>query len=108
MRKKDVEGTYKWEKVGVVGVDAGIVWVGDPCYLYDNRERAAMGKTYEDFLALLRDREVDSVAQFNYAQRQPGLGVALYTANGDGSYPVEVRRDIAGRVVEMRVLFEEK
>jgi hypothetical protein len=99
----------KWEKVGVVGVDAGIVWVGDPCYLYDKRERAAMGETYEDFLATLRDREVDGVAQFNYGQtRRPGLGVALYTANGDGLYPLEVRRDIAGRVVEMRVRFEEK
>jgi hypothetical protein len=98
----------KWERVGVIGVDAGLVWVGDPCYLYEDDERAAMGKTYEDFLAILRDREVEGVAQFNYAERRPGLGVALYTANGDGLYPVEVRRDMAGRVVEMRVRFEEK
>ena len=98
----------KWERVGVVGVDSGLVWVGDPCYLYEEDERAAMGKTYEDFLTILRDREVDGVAQFNYDQRRPGFGVALYTANGDGLYPVEVRRDIGGRVVEMRVRFEEK
>jgi hypothetical protein len=98
----------KWEKVGVVGVDSGLLWVGDPCYLYEEDERAAMGQTYEDFLTILRDREVDGVAQFNYTQRRPGFGVALYTANGDGLYPLEVRRDVAGRVVEMRVIFEEK
>ncbi len=24
-----------WEKVGVVGVDAGLLWLGDPCYILD-------------------------------------------------------------------------
>lgn len=96
----------KWERVGSVGVDSGLVWLGDPCYLFtDDNEPPALGATYEDFLATLRDREVDSAAQFPYANGKVGLGVAVYTANGDGFYPVEVLRDVAGRVLEVRVRF---
>jgi hypothetical protein len=96
----------KWERVGSVGVDSGLVWIGDPCYLFqDDNEPPALGATYEDFLATLRDREVDNVAQFPYTNGKVGLGVALYTAYGDGTYPVEVLRDVAGQVLEVRVRF---
>lgn len=26
----------KWQKIGKISVDAGIVWIGDPCYIKDN------------------------------------------------------------------------
>ena len=26
-------------KVGEVGVDADLIWIGDPCYIFDGEER---------------------------------------------------------------------
>jgi hypothetical protein len=96
----------KWERAGTIGVDAGLVWIGDPCYLFnDENEPPTLGATYEDFIDTLRDREVDNVARFPHANGKVGLGVALYTANGDGTYPVDVLRDVAGRVLEVRIRF---
>ncbi len=28
----------KWEKIGQIGVDAGLCWIGDPCYILHKEE----------------------------------------------------------------------
>jgi hypothetical protein len=92
-----------WEHVGEIGVDAGLCWIGDPCYIV-SKDATHVFETWEDFIKQLdfsRDAQ-----QFNYKLGHAGLGVVVQTGYGDGSYPVEIRREASsGRVAEVRVKF---
>ena len=96
----------KWEKVGVIGVDAGLCWVGDPSYVLPSTggdgDTAAEWRDWGKF----SDEMVGSNAhQFNYRAGHAGLGVCVSTGYGDGLYPVEIKRNKEGRVAEVRVKF---
>lgn len=94
----------KWEQVGLIGVDAGLCWLGDPCYIiHPDKIPDALGKDWGEFCAAITD--VDN-KQFNYDMGHPGLGVCVSTGWGDGVYPVEVLREgEEGRIAEVRVRF---
>ena len=86
-----------WEHVGEIGVDAGIVMVGDPCYINDVDHPV---KDWSKFCSSL-----DSPAtQLKYPMGHTGLGVVVSSGYGDGVYPVYIRRE-NGVVVEMKVVF---
>ena len=108
-----------WKKVGRIGVDAGLCWVGDPCYIlhkdnppsdeYDHDAKPKeIGKDWREFCNILWKKEEKGdgqTAQFNYDMGHAGLGVAVQTGYGDGSYPVYVKYGPEGRVAEVRVVF---
>ena len=87
-------------KIGVVSVDSGLCWLGDPCYIHNNHiyERSTKikqkspkdwGKNWKEFVNNLykkTDEEIQ-IAQFNHDLGHAGLGVCFQT-NGDGVYPV--------------------
>jgi len=108
MTKRKRKG--RWEKAGDIGVDAGLCWVGDPCYCVTPDATDHPAKTWNEFCAKLRSdgMEKDGVAQWNYAKGHPGLGVSVHAGYGDGFYPVYVRRAANGRIAEMRVTFIEQ
>jgi hypothetical protein len=88
-----------WQRIGEIGVDAGLCWVGDPCYLKSGK------LPWEDWLKFCE--EIDGITQqFNYPQGRAGLGVLSGTGYGDGTYPVYARIE-QGRVMELRVVFDE-
>lgn len=92
-----------WETVGEIGVDAGICWIGDPCYILHTKPKPkAIGKTWHEFCEKLDSNHT----QFNYDLGHAGLGVCVSTGYGDGTYPVEVRKNSEGRVMEVRVKFD--
>lgn len=95
----------RWEKVGIIGVDAGLCWVGDPCYCVTPDANSHPAKTWREFCDVLFDGEQNGVKQWNYPMGHSGLGVSVQTGYGDGSYPVYVRRNREGRVAEVRVVF---
>jgi Protein of unknown function (DUF4241) len=98
----------KWEKVGEIGVDAGLCWVGDPCYILHRKpgtEPKDLGKTWPEFCDKLGD-DYPTAKQFNYDLGHPGLGVAVSTGYGDGSYPVYVKKNDEGRIVGVMVKFD--
>ena len=98
----------EWEEIGVIGVDAGICWIGDPCYIIkdDGEHRAAnLGKDWNEFCDKLSDLEY---TQFNYDAGHPGLGVCVQSGYGDGAYPVSITRSEDGRVKSVRVDFIEE
>ena len=78
-------------QIGVIGVDAGLCWIGDPCYIHPdnihgNNYPHDLGRTWEEFCDKLRDQRFGT--QFNYNKGHEGLGVCVSTGFGDGSYPV--------------------
>lgn len=99
-------GTRK--QIGEIGVDAGLCWVGDPCYiLHADPMPKAIGKDWPEFCEKLRDRTNDDTNtwQFNYDLGHPGLGVMVSTGYGDGTYPVFVEFAEDGRIASVTVEF---
>lgn len=98
----------EWEKVGVIGVDAGLCWIGDPCYILhrDDDKYIAIGKNWREFCSNFENYPV--MKQFHYDMGHPGLGFCVSTGYGDGSYDVFVKRNNEGRIAEVKVVFIEK
>ena len=102
------------EKVSSIGVDAGIVWLGDPCYILhrdDPSEQDAfppdIGSSWGDFCDRISERGIyrTGVAEFSHDAGYPGMGVCVTTAYGDGEYPVYVKRNRFGLIAEVRIVF---
>jgi hypothetical protein len=87
-KKKNEGGSVKqkqkkrWTKLGVIGVDAGLCWIGDPCYLREGNAPFENWRAFCDALGYERYQE------FNYETGVPGLGIVTSTGVGDGTYPV--------------------
>ena len=94
-----------WEQAGKVGVDAGLLWLGDPCYIIGS-DASRKWNTWDAFCDSLRARHDETgVTQYNFSKEHTGLGVVVSTGYGDGMYPVEVRRNRRGRIAEVRIIF---
>ena len=98
----------KWEEVGLIGVDAGLCWLGDPCYCVTPDADNHPTQTWIEFCDKLGKIEQKGVAQWNYKLGHVGLGVSVSTGYGDGNYPVFVRRNDEGRIAEVKVVFIEE
>lgn len=97
-----------WQEVGMIGVDAGLCWVGDPCYCVTPDANSHPAQTWSEFCDQLEPfgEAYNDVHQWNYKAGHAGLGVSVSTGWGDGTYPVFIRRDKeTGRVAEVRVVF---
>ena len=96
----------KWKLVGRFGVDAGIVWIGDPCYIIHTDEMPkTIGKDWGEFCNLLGD-DYPTMKSFGFTKDTDGLGVCLSTGYGDGEYPVYARIE-QGRIVQIYIDFDE-
>lgn len=94
--------TTETRKIGVITVDAGLCWIGDPCYiLHQDALPETIGKSWSDFIDRL-GRQGPTLQQFHHDAGHPGLGVVV--GAGDGVYPVHAEiRD--GRVIRVWVEF---
>ena len=95
-----------WEQVGIIGVDAGLCWIGDPCYIMGKDTNEQPAETWEAFCDLLQKNEVNGTMQWNYKMGHAGLGVTVSTGWGDGEYPVFIKRNKEGRIAEVKVVFD--
>jgi hypothetical protein len=77
----------KWKCIGHIGVDTGQVLITDPCYVLPE----------------------DSEAWQNIVEKEepPRLTVLSETAYGDGTFPVDARVNDEGRVMELRIDFND-
>ena len=55
-----------WEKVGSVGADSGLIWVGDPCYCVTPDCNEHPAETWDKFCDKLFKNEKNGVCQWNY------------------------------------------
>ena len=78
-----------WKLVGHFGVDAGLCWIGDPCYILHCEEGLpqSLGKNWMDFCGTL-GKDHPTMKSYHYQLGHEGLGVCVSTGFGDGSYPV--------------------
>lgn len=75
------------KKIGVIGVDAGLCWVGDPCYvLHKDQPYPEIGTSWDEFCDIIHDEE--PTIDRGYKQFGKCLGVCARTGYGDGLYPV--------------------
>lgn len=97
----------KWEKVGIIGVDAGLCWIGDPCYCVTPDSDEHPAQTWEEFCKKLFQNEKNGILQWNYKLGHAGLGVSIGQFGGDGTYPVYVKRASGGLITEAKIVFDE-
>lgn len=94
------------KKVGTIGVDAGLVWIGDPCYILhkeDNDQPESIGKDWSEFCDKIGGNESVS---FPFNLGHEGLGVCVHTLHGDGSYDVMAEVDGNGRISKISIDFD--
>jgi hypothetical protein len=99
-----------WERIADIGVDAGMVWLGDPGYTMTPDTPYPISPDWQGFVDQVLDRpfEQQGFARFEKADDWGDLGVAVMSGYRDGVYPVYVRRqENTGRVAELRVVFVE-
>jgi hypothetical protein len=94
-----------WEEIGGLDVDAGIIWLGDPCYLVEAPYRPDSNpfKDWSAFCAKIAGMVTHQ--SFDHGSGNPGKGLVVSAGYGDGHYPVYIRRAPDGRVAEVRVQF---
>lgn len=99
-----------WELVGHFSVDAGLCWIGDPCYCVTPDCTEHPAQTWHEFCDKLIDTDFDKKGSmsFNFPKGHGGLGILVSTGYGDGSYPVYIRKNDEGRVIEVRIKFDEE
>ena len=104
-----VNGRYK---VGEVGVDAGMVMVGDPCYLdkftdhdFDDAKVEAQ-KTKGKYEYSYSGACAATLSENHAGQLGRGDAVAVSSGYGDGVYPVYATYNHEGRIVKLEVIFD--
>lgn len=99
----------EWAKVGRIGIDVGLLWLGDPCYIFDSKRPADLGKDWDDFCERMFARRKNGVSQWNHGTADDGfLGLSVDTGLGDGFYDVFVKRvhtQFGARIAEVKVVF---
>ena len=92
------------KQIGEIGVDAGLCWIGDPCYiLHKEQPPQAIGRDWSEFCDTLDHK--NEFRQFDYDLGHPGLGVVVSTGYGDGTYPVYAEFNEDGRIAKVWVEF---
>lgn len=87
---------------GHTDVDAGLIWVGDPCYVMGDDASSRVVDWGDDFCDPLwaSDHEEKGFS----SPLGSGVGVAVQSGYGDGAYPVYVTyKD--GRIASVEVVF---
>lgn len=100
----------KWVKIGEIGVDSGLVWLGDPCYILhrENGPPESVGKNWPEFCATLAEPKpkcAPRAKSYNYDFGHEGLGVCVSTAHSDGTYDVMAQLGTHGAILAVKIKF---
>ena len=87
-------------------VDAGMIWIGDPCYVMGGTTSTHGVRDWSAFARKLEDAR--TAADEDDAAHEPlgrGIGLAIPSGYGDGEYPVEIVKNSEGRVASVTITF---
>ena len=100
----------KKEIIGYCAVDSGQILITDPCYLHDwkgndfKEDKKKIGEySYSGVCNTTLSKKGGGGLKFKKGHM--GAGVAIGTAYGDGLYPVYVKKDKSGRILEATITF---
>jgi hypothetical protein len=93
----------KYELVGHVDVDAGLIQIGDPCYTSNGRNHT---EDWSKFCDELFSKEERGILKVNHDLGHEGKAIVVGDFGGDGSYPVYVKRNNNGLITEIKVVFD--
>ena len=82
--------------IGYMGVDAGMCWIGDPCYVLPDDAQPHTGSNWDEFCASVSG---------DFSHKEFTDGVCVRTGHGDGEYPVFADIDGDGIVHSVMVQF---
>lgn len=83
------------KQIGVCGVDAGMIMVGDPCYFVG--KDATIHDRCKDWKTACNEVFCKGDVSRDDGMDVFGLGVAIATTHGDGEYPVYLETTKSGR-----------
>ena len=106
-----IETVNGQEVVGTVAVDAGCIWIGDPCYTLTTdgtycQDSKGNQLDWDKFCNLLGDKK-NEVADHVQQPLGDTIGLVVGSGYGDGCYPVTVTRDGNNRIASVTVHFIE-
>ncbi|MAK89477.1 MAG: hypothetical protein CL995_04845 [Euryarchaeota archaeon] len=97
------------EVAGYINVNAGMCWIGDPCeFVPDEGEDWGLANNpqAQNWKALCKEmRGKNPAITINEKDGFEGVGVVVSTGDGDGYYPVTVKRDGVGRIMSATIEF---
>jgi hypothetical protein len=93
-----------WKLVGKISVDAGLVYIGDPCYLSDKNPFKDWN-TFVDKIDHVKETAAISHGLEIQSTSDCAMGIISTTGWGDGIYDVLALID-HGQVKEIRILFD--
>lgn len=86
----------KWINIGTISVDAGLCWIGDPCYiLHQDNPLNSIGRCWSEFCDVIQKSFTKDkpAVEFNHNGGYNGAGVCVSTGYGDGCYEVQALID---------------
>ncbi len=117
----------KRELVGTCGIDSGLIWIGDPCYIRQHPQLYCGGQTVLDGKQPKEVRSFMGKNEIAYDNKAKGIKLpdrwnelckkldgepqemysGIITTNhiGDGGFPVYVYKNKEGRVTKMEIVF---
>lgn len=81
----------KWDLIGKVWVDSGQIAIADPCYLLSKEE--------------YKETFIDNYKPQPHSFKR---GIVESGHGGDGDFPVYVKKNEKGLVMEMKIIFNQK
>lgn len=93
--------------VGEVGVDSGLIWVGDPCYIIHSKHGTPgyIGKNWGEFCSMMSESCPPQMRQFKYALGHACFGVCATSGYGDGYYPVYAYINKENMITKLEINF---
>ena len=94
------------EKIGYIAVDAGVIFVGDPCYtMPDDGSFRDEVRDWETFADNLSKNGLD---KNQYVKIGNQTGIVVSSGYGDGVYPVFVEKTKDGIVRSVKIVFDDE
>ena len=93
--RAESEAGVKRIRLGYVGVDAGMLMVGDPCYFVG--KEATINERCKDWSTACSEVFCKDDPKRDTPLDVYGLGIAIATTHGDGCYSVFLETDNGGK-----------